>query len=572
MGLSVEQAALGIIRIAVANMSRAIPSVSTAKGHDAREFVLFAYGGAGPLHAASVAAECGIRRVLVPVEPGTMCARGILLSDLSLDLVRSEITIADDASWPSIMERFATMQATGTAWLESENILPERRRFDRVIEARYKGQNHEIQVCLAGTAFADFVAAFTEAHRREYGYDIPDRTIEVVNCRLKAIGLIDRPAPEFVGAVGAPRPKAERQVHFDEGLVATPVFARADLAIGTRLVGPSCRRRDERDDTGAARMGAQRRSHRQSAAGACVMSRLADPIAMEVFSNRLLSITEDMGNTLIRSSFSTNIKERKDCSVGLFDARGRLIAQAAHIPLHLGSLLGSVQAVLARYEIGRMRDGDAFVLNDPYLAGGTHMPDISIVTPMFIDGAVRAFAASVGHHSDVGGPVPGSISGRARSVFEEGLRLPVIRLVRGGELDEDLLALIANNSRDPDERSLDLKVQVATNARGVALMRDLVGRVGLVAVTEAIDDLLAYTARRLRNRLRDMVDGESSFTAFLDDDGIGGDPGTDPRQGDRARRRPDRGLWWHRTRNARRVQRAGKRAARHGLLHGEGTA
>ncbi len=160
------------------------------------------------------------------------------------------------------------------------------------------------------------------------------------------------------------------------------------------------------------------------------MTRLTDPIAMEVFSNRLLSITEDMGNTLIRSSFSTNIKERKDCSVGLFDAGGRLIAQASHIPLHLGSLLGSVQAVLARYDVTQMRDGDAFVLNDPYLAGGTHMPDISIVTPVFIDGAVRAFAANVGHHSDVGGPVPGSISGRARSIFEEGLRLPVIRLVR----------------------------------------------------------------------------------------------------------------------------------------------
>lgn len=254
------------------------------------------------------------------------------------------------------------------------------------------------------------------------------------------------------------------------------------------------------------------------------MSCLADPIAMEVFSNRLLSITEDMGNTLIRSSFSTNIKERKDCSVGLFDAHGRLIAQASHIPLHLGSLLGSVQAVLARYQIDQMRDGDAFVLNDPYLAGGTHMPDISIVTPVFIEGAVRAFAANVGHHSDVGGPVPGSISGRARSVFEEGLRLPVIRLVRGGELDEDLLALIAHNARDPDERSLDLKVQVAANARGVALTRELVDRMGLVAVTEAIDDLLTYTARRLRNRLRAMADRQSSFTAYLDDDGIDGDP------------------------------------------------
>jgi N-methylhydantoinase B len=254
------------------------------------------------------------------------------------------------------------------------------------------------------------------------------------------------------------------------------------------------------------------------------MTSLADPIAMEVFSNRLLSITEDMGNTLIRSSFSTNIKERKDCSVGLFDAAGRLIAQASHIPLHLGSLLGSVQAVLARYDVTQMCDGDAFVLNDPYLAGGTHMPDISIVTPIFIDGAVAAFAANVGHHSDVGGPVPGSISGRARSIFEEGLRLPVIRLVRGGALDEDLLGLIAHNSRDPDERSLDLKVQIAANARGVRLTQELAARMGLPAVTVAVNDLLAYTARRLRNRIRDMADGQASFTAYLDDDGLGGDP------------------------------------------------
>jgi len=251
---------------------------------------------------------------------------------------------------------------------------------------------------------------------------------------------------------------------------------------------------------------------------------LTDPIAMEVFSNRLLSITEDMGNTLIRSSFSTNIKERKDCSVGLFDAHGRLIAQASHIPLHLGSLMGSVQAVLAHTPAARMQDGDAFICNDPYLANGTHMPDISIVTPVFMDGVVRFFAANVGHHSDVGGPVPGSISGRARSIFEEGLRLPVIRIVRAGELDQDLLFLIAHNTRDPDERILDLKVQIASNDRGARLARALASRMGWPAVEAAIEDLLAYTARRLRNRVAAMADGEASFVAYLDDDGFGGDP------------------------------------------------
>jgi N-methylhydantoinase B len=253
-------------------------------------------------------------------------------------------------------------------------------------------------------------------------------------------------------------------------------------------------------------------------------SRLTDPIAMEVFSNRLLSITEDMGNTLVRSSFSTNIKERKDCSVALFDGAGRLVCQASHVPLHLGSLLGSVAAVLKVYPIERMCDGDAFMCNDPYLAGGTHMPDIAIVTPVFIDGAVRFLAANIGHHSDVGGPVPGSISGSARSIFEEGLRIPVIRLVREGVLDDDLLNLVSHNSREAEERTLDLKVQVASNTRGEKLLRELARQMGVDAMLSAIDDLLNYTSRRLRNRIRDMQDGQASFISYLDDDGVGGDP------------------------------------------------
>jgi N-methylhydantoinase A len=240
MGLPVEQAALGIVRIAVANMSRAIRSVSTERGHDVREFALLPYGGAGPLHAVSVAAECGIDRILVPVEPGTLCARGILLSDVSLDHVRSEITAADATSWPRIMERFATMHENGQDWLDGERIAPERRRFALVIDARYKGQNHEVQVRLIDSAlqFSNFVRAFEEAHRREYGYAIPHRTIEVVNCRLKAIGLIDRPAPHFNGATGVPRAKSQRPVHFDTGWVETPIYDRIDLAIGIRLSGP----------------------------------------------------------------------------------------------------------------------------------------------------------------------------------------------------------------------------------------------------------------------------------------------------------------------------------------------
>ena len=254
------------------------------------------------------------------------------------------------------------------------------------------------------------------------------------------------------------------------------------------------------------------------------MSKTFDPVAVEVFSNRLLSITEDMGNTLIRSSFSTNIKERRDCSVGLFDARGRLIAQASHVPLHLGSLMGGVKAVLDTYSTQEMDAGDAFICNDPYLAGGTHMPDISIVSPVVIDGAVRFFTANIAHHSDVGGAVPGSISGSARTVFEEGVRIPAIRVAERGVISDDVMRLICSNTREPEERALDLQVQIATNARGAVLLEELAGRKGLEQVQSAVGDLLAYTGRRLRNRIAQLTDGSYCCTSYLDDDGQGGEP------------------------------------------------
>ncbi|OZI66433.1 hydantoinase B/oxoprolinase family protein [Bordetella genomosp. 11] len=251
---------------------------------------------------------------------------------------------------------------------------------------------------------------------------------------------------------------------------------------------------------------------------------LADPIGMEVFCNRLLSITEDMNNTLVRASFSTNIKERKDCSVALFDAAGRLVAQGTQIPLHLGSLNGAMQAILERHAVETIEDGDIFICNDPYLANGSHLPDINIVTPVFWEGRLRFFAANIAHHADVGGPVPGSIAGGLNSIFAEGIRIPVTRLARAGKVDDDLLNLICANTRDPEERLLDLRVQMATNRRGAAAMQGLIRQMGLDAVLRSVDDVIRYTRRRLLNRIADLKQGSYTFHSDLDDDGLGGDP------------------------------------------------
>ncbi|RZT98274.1 N-methylhydantoinase B [Advenella incenata] len=247
-----------------------------------------------------------------------------------------------------------------------------------------------------------------------------------------------------------------------------------------------------------------------------------DPIAVEVFTNRLLAITESMASNMMRASFSPQIKERRDFSVGLFDRSGRLIAQGTHIPVHLGSLMGSVEAVLARWSEDEIKDGDVYVCNDPYAAGGTHLPDISIITPVFVEECLVAFAANIGHHSDIGGAIPGSTSAKARSIFEEGIRIPAIRIARGLRVDEDLLSMIALNSRLPEERSLDLRVQIATNEHGMKAAQALISRMGgSDSFLNAVDGVLSYTLRRVEHRISNLPERAGSFTTWLDDDGSG---------------------------------------------------
>jgi N-methylhydantoinase B len=249
-----------------------------------------------------------------------------------------------------------------------------------------------------------------------------------------------------------------------------------------------------------------------------------DAIALEVFSNRLLAIAEEMGRRLVRSSFSPNIKERRDCSTALFTADGRLIAQAAHIPIHLGSLFGAVDAIIDRYPIGIMKPGDAFIANDAYLCGGTHLNDISIIEPVFVDGHVHYFAACIGHHTDVGGPTPGSIAPDASSIFEEGIRIPAIQISRNGEIDAGLLDLIAHNTREPEVRKLDLGVQSAVSHFGAIRLAELASREGIQRMNFLTDELIRYAKRRLAGRINELPDGEYTHTVWMDDDGLGGDP------------------------------------------------
>jgi N-methylhydantoinase A len=246
LGLTLEDAAEGVIRIANANMARAIRAVSTERGYDLAQFALFAYGGAGPLHAIDIAEECGIASVLIPVEPGTMCARGMLLADVSFDFVRSLIRVVDEQSWPCVLRLFEQMRGEASGWLEREQVVEVDRRYEQCIDARYQGQNFEVVVAvdaLAEHGLARFIEGFAQVHRREYGYDIPGRPVEIVNCRLKAIGRVPK-APLTERPPGGDLAHSQvdqRDVYFGRatGWRPTPVYARERMGAGLCIKGPA---------------------------------------------------------------------------------------------------------------------------------------------------------------------------------------------------------------------------------------------------------------------------------------------------------------------------------------------
>jgi N-methylhydantoinase A len=246
LGLSLEEAAHGIIQIANANMSRAIRSVSVEKGYDVAEFALCAFGGAGPLHAAEVAVECGLPRILIPREPGTLCARGMLLTDLSSDYVRSYFADSTEENWQHVLTLFAAMEEDGQLWLDKEEVPRDRRRFKRVLDARYRGQNFEVKVDCDGIGpdgLAELQERFHAAHTKEYGYDIRHRAIQFVSARLQAIGDVPK-APQAEVGGGASLEAAlagSRRVYFDasHGWVDTPIYRRGDLPAETDFSGPA---------------------------------------------------------------------------------------------------------------------------------------------------------------------------------------------------------------------------------------------------------------------------------------------------------------------------------------------
>jgi N-methylhydantoinase B len=243
-----------------------------------------------------------------------------------------------------------------------------------------------------------------------------------------------------------------------------------------------------------------------------------DPIQAEVMARYLLATSEEMAATLMRTAFSPNIKERGDCSTAVFDKQGEITALAHRIPMHLGSMVGAVAEILKRYPLDEIRPGDMFMANDPYNGGGTHLPDINIVAPVFVERRIVAFVANIAHHADVGGMVPGSEAAVCTSIYQEGIRIPPVRIRVAGKLNRDLLDMVLLNSRTPDERIGDLQAQFAANVVGIRSVQALFRRYGADTTERTVAAYLDFTERRFAAAIRRLPAGIYEAEDFIDGD------------------------------------------------------
>ena len=526
LGLTCEEAAQGIVRVVTANMARAIRVISVQKGYDPRDYTLVPFGGAGPLHASWLARELGITRILVPTIPGALSALGLLMTDVRADFSTTKIQPLAATSLEALRGTYEALQAEALEWLADEQVDEADRRIEYSIELRYVGQNYEIPVAvdpehLGSGNLAAIRRDFEIEHERLYGYSSPDEAVEAVTYRVRGIGDVptaNMNSHERAAGGKLPQPNSFRELKIAElgSPRRVPVYRRVDLLPGHQIEGPALI--EQMDTTTVLLPGdaAEVDEHLNlivqlpQVLEVSAATQGADTVLVEVISSALSSIVEEMGETLVRAAFSSNIKERRDCTAGLFNAAGDMSAQAEQAsPVHLGSLIGVVRAVLDRFAIEDIHPGDSFLSNDPYSGGGSHLPDMVLVSPIFIDGQLHAWAANLAHHADFGD------RGHAH-IFQEGIRIPPVRLISRGVLNGDLFDMVLTNCQVPNERRADFRAQIAANRLALARYEELAARYGASRLEHLTEVLMDYTERRTRTAIQSIPDGDYAFADLFD--------------------------------------------------------
>jgi 5-oxoprolinase (ATP-hydrolysing) len=523
-----EELAAGFLRIAVERMANAIKQISVERGHDITRFALCCFGGAGGQHAAQVADALGIRTVLVHPLAGVLSAYGIGVAALRVVRQRSVEAPLTAALLPRLVGSFDALAAAAFAALRMQEGDPELAVLERRARLTIAGADTSLAVPFApDTSVAALRRAFDELHARHFGFRADSNAVLAVeSIELEAIvpsAGIPAEAPPLPTAEAPPARIGKRRIWCADGWHDTPVHARSALLAGatvrgpaliveahaTTVVEPGWRALVHRNGT-LVLTRPRRRKRRETVANA------ADPVMLEVFNNLFMHVAEEMGIVLEHTAHSVNIKERLDFSCALFAADGSLIANAPHIPVHLGSMGDTVQSILRAH---RLRPGDSYLLNSPY-AGGTHLPDLTVVTPVFDERGkrLRYLVASRAHHADIGGSTPGSMPPESHRIDEEGVLIEGVRIVADGELLEadvrDLLARGRYPARNPEQNLADLKAQLAANARGALELARLTERFGVRTVQRYMGHVQRNAAECVRAAIDRLHDG--AFGVELD--------------------------------------------------------
>ncbi|MQA61934.1 MAG: 5-oxoprolinase [Actinophytocola sp.] len=515
-----EQVAEGYLQIAVANMANAVKRISVQKGHDVTRYALTTFGGAGGQHACAVADSLGIDTVLVPPMAGVLSALGIGLADTTAMREQSTELPLEAESMPRLREQAEELAGAARDELLGEGLPADRIRITERAHMRYDGTDTTVTVALGD--HADMHAEFESSHRKTYSF-LLDRPLIVEALSVEATGVTEQPDISDLAEVSTTVPSVVTVgLYAGDDWREAPLYRREQLRGDDAVTGPAIIA--EPNSTTVVDDGWQARVN---AAGHLLIERVrprasaeigttADPVRLEIFNNLFMSIAEQMGSRLESTAQSVNIKERLDFSCALFDPDGNLIANAPHIPVHLGSMGTSVKEVVNRRRGKRMRRGDVYAVNDPY-HGGTHLPDVTVITPVFAVARdeILFFVASRGHHAEIGGLTPGSMPASSREVHEEGVLFDNWLLVSGGHFREAetrrLLTESPYPSRNPETNLADLRAQIAANQKGVDEVGKMIELFGLDVVLAYMRHVQDNAEEAVRRVIDTLDDGEYRY-------------------------------------------------------------
>ena len=523
--VSLELVAEGFIDIAVGNMANAIKKISVQRGHDVTQYVLTTFGGAGGQHACMVADALGMSTVFVHPLAGVLSAYGMGLADqIAMRESAVEIVLRDDAI-DVLHAKIEQLAADARQELAEQGVAPACIKTIRWVHLRYVGTDTSLQVQF-GTV-QQMLVQFESEYERRFSFLMPGKDLIVEAVSVEAIGMSDAPMEQVSLPVRAGPLRAAQQVPMYSGGIRHDacLYRREDMRPGDRIDGPAII-----VDVNATTVVEPGWLAEVTSLDHLVLTRVtarlerraigtaADPVMLEIFNNLFMSIAEQMGLRLQNTSYSVNIKERLDFSCALFDAQGNLIANAPHMPVHLGSMGESIKTVIEE-NAGSMRPGDVYMLNDPY-HGGTHLPDVTVITPMFdeVGREVLFYVGSRGHHADIGGTTPGSMPPDSCTIEEEGVLINNFKLVEGGRFREAetraLLTSAKYPARNPDQNIADLRAQVAANQKGVEELRKMVSHFGLDVVQAYMKHVQDNAEEAVRRVITALKDG--SFELQLD--------------------------------------------------------